>query len=74
MANAKESKAEGTKGSKPSVMSVIIPVLLLTLIAGGGGFAVATMLGPNPGLAPQAEVAAADGDHAAETGGGGFRR
>ncbi len=63
MANAKENKAEGTKGSKPSVMSVIIPVLLLTLIAGGGGFAVATMLGPNSVLAPQAEVAASDGDH-----------
>jgi flagellar FliL protein len=41
-------------------MSVIIPVLLLTLIAGGGGFAVATMLGPNLAPAPQAEVAASD--------------
>jgi len=57
VANAKENKAEGTKGSKPSVMSVIIPVLLLTLIAGGGGFAVATMLGPNLAPAPQAEMA-----------------
>ncbi|MEQ1524541.1 MAG: flagellar basal body-associated FliL family protein [Aestuariivirga sp.] len=44
-------------------MSVIIPVLLLTLIAGGGGFAVATMLGPNLAPAPQAEVAASEGDH-----------
>ena len=42
-------------------MSVIIPVLLLTLIAGGGGFAVATMLGPNSPLAPQAEVDEAHG-------------
>jgi flagellar FliL protein len=42
-------------------MSVIIPVLLLTLIAGGGGFAVATMLGPNSPLAPQTEVAEAHG-------------
>lgn len=57
MANAKENKAEGTKRAKPSVMSVIIPVLLLTLIAGGGGFAVATMLGPNLAPAPQAEAA-----------------
>lgn len=57
MANAKENKTEGTKGAKPSVMSVIIPVLLLTLVAGGGGFAVATMLGPNLALAPQAEAA-----------------
>ena len=63
MANAKENKTEGTKGPKPSVMSVIIPVLLLTLIAGGGGFAVATMLGPNSAAAPQAEVAASEGDH-----------
>ncbi|MDP1701093.1 MAG: flagellar basal body-associated FliL family protein [Aestuariivirga sp.] len=63
MANAKENKAEGTRGSKPSVMPVIIPVLLLTLIAGGGGFAVATMVGPNVATAPQAEVAASDGDH-----------
>ena len=74
MANAKENKAEGAKGSKPSVMSVIIPVLLLTLIAGGGGFAVATLLGPNLAMAPQAEVAASDGDHASkpeeETAGG----
>jgi flagellar protein FliL len=60
---AKESKTEGAKGSKPSLMSVIIPVLLLTLIAGGGGFAVATMVGPNPASAPQAEMAASDGDH-----------
>ena len=66
MANAKENKAEGGKGPKPSVMSVIIPVLLLTLIAGGGGFAVATMLGPNLAPAPQAEVAASDGDHASK--------
>ena len=63
MANAKENKTEGTKGPKPSVMSVIIPVLLLTLIAGGGGFAVATMLGPNLAPAPQAEVATSEGDH-----------
>lgn len=57
MANAKETKTEGAKGSKPSAMSVIIPVLLLTLIAGGGGFAVATILGPNLAPAPQAEAA-----------------
>ena len=61
MASAKENKTEGTKGPKPSAMSVIIPVLLLTLIAGGGGFAVATMLGPNLAPAPQVEVAASDG-------------
>ena len=66
MASAKENKTEGTKGPKPSVMSVIIPVLLLTLIAGGGGFAVATMLGPNLAPAPQADVAASDGDHASK--------
>lgn len=64
MASAKESKTEGTKGSKPSAMSVIIPVLLLTLIAGGGGFAVATLLGPNLAPAPQAEAATSGGDHA----------
>jgi flagellar FliL protein len=63
VANAKENKTEGTKGPKPSAMSVIIPVLLLTLIAGGGGFAVATMLGPNLAPAPQAAVAAPDGGH-----------
>ena len=57
MANAKESKTEGAKGFKPSAMSVIIPVLLLTLIAGGGGFAVATLLGPNLTPAPRAEMA-----------------
>lgn len=66
MASAKESKTEGTKGSKPSAMSVIIPVLLLTLIAGGGGFAVATLLGPSLAPAPQAEAAASDGDHVSE--------
>lgn len=66
MANAKENKTEGTKGPKPSVMSVIIPVLLLTLIAGGGGFAVATILGPNLALAPHTEVAASDGSHASK--------
>ncbi len=63
MASAKENKTEGAKGAKPSVMSVIIPVLLLTLIAGGGGFAVATILGPNVAPALQAEVAASEGDH-----------
>jgi flagellar FliL protein len=47
-------------------MSVIIPVLLLTLIASGGGFAVATMLGANLAPVPQVEVAAADGDHVAK--------
>ena len=66
MANAKENKTEGAKGAKPSAMSVIIPVLLLTLIAGGGGFAVATLLGPSLAPAPQAEVAALDGDHASK--------
>ena len=64
MASAKDNKTEGTKGPKPSAMSVVIPVLLLTLIAGGGGFAVATMVGANPASAPQAEVAASDGAHA----------
>ena len=63
MANAKENKTEGAKGAKPSAMSVIISVLLLTLIAGGGGFAVATLLGPNLAPEPQAEVAVSDGDH-----------
>ncbi len=66
MANAKENKAEGAKGSKPSAMSVIIPVLLLTLIAGGGGFAVATILGPNLAPAPQAEAVAPNGSHASK--------
>jgi len=66
VANAKETKTEGAKGTKPSAMSVIIPVLLLTLIAGGGGFAVATILGPNLAPAPQTEVAASDGDHVAK--------
>lgn len=66
MANAKENKAEGAKGPKPSAMSVIIPLLLLTLIAGGGGFAVATLLGPNLAPAPQGATAASGGDHASE--------
>jgi flagellar FliL protein len=66
VANAKENKTEGAKGAKPSVMSVIIPVLLLTLIAGGGGFAVATILGPNLASAPQAATAAAGVDHGSE--------
>lgn len=66
MASAKENKAEGGKGPKTSVMSVIVPVMLLTLIAGGGGFAVATMVGPGPASAPHAEAAAADGGHVAE--------
>lgn len=61
MASTKDNKTEGTKGPKPSAMSVVIPVLLLTLIAGGGGFAVATMVGANAASAPQAEVAASDG-------------
>ena len=66
MASAKESKTEGAKGPKPSAMSVIIPVLLLTLIASGGGFAVATILGPNSAPAPQTAAAAPDGDHASK--------
>jgi len=61
VASAKENKAEGGKGAKASVMSVIVPVMLLTLIAGGGGFAVATMVGQNPASVPQAEVAEPDG-------------
>ena len=66
MANAKENKSEGAKGAKPSAMSVIIPVLLLTLVAGGGGFAVATILGPNLAPVPQAAAAASGGDHGSE--------
>ena len=66
MASAKENKAEGGKGPKASVMSVIVPVMLLTLIAGGGGFAVATMVGPNAASGPHAEAAASDGGHVAE--------
>jgi flagellar FliL protein len=66
VANAKDNKTEGAKGPKPSVMSVIIPVLLLTLIAGGGGFAVATMLGPNLAPAPHAEAVVSDDASAAK--------
>ncbi len=71
MAKAKESKTEGTGGAKPSVMSVIIPVLLLTLIAAGGGYVVATMLAPGPSSAPsaggseQASAPAAEAAHEA---------
>jgi len=66
VASAKENKAEGGKGPKASVMSVIVPVMLLTLIAGGGGFAVATMVGTGPASAPHAEAAASDGGNLAE--------
>lgn len=47
-------------------MSVIIPVLLLTLIAGGGGFTIATLLGPISASVPQAEATASDGGHASK--------
>jgi flagellar protein FliL len=57
VAKAKENAAESANGPKPSMMSVIIPVLLLTLIAAGGGFAVATLLAPGPALAPNAVAA-----------------
>ena len=66
MAKAKESKVEVGRGSKTSIMSVIIPLLLLTLIAGGGGFAVATMLSPAPTLAPQGGAIVADAGSTAE--------
>ena len=66
MAKAKESKVEVGRGSKTSIMSVIIPLLLLTLIAGGGGFAVATMLSPAPTLAPQGDAIIADAGSTAE--------
>jgi flagellar protein FliL len=55
----KESLVEGEKPVKPaksSIMAVILPVLLLSLIAAGGGFAVATVLGSQP--APVTEAAA----------------
>ncbi len=42
---AKSIKPDGDKAAKPSLMSAIVPVLLLTLIAGGGGFAVGTLSG-----------------------------
>jgi flagellar protein FliL len=56
-----EKKKDGIKSAnKPSLVSAVIPVLLLTLIAAGGGFAVATLLAGEPA----AEVTAkpADGE------------
>lgn len=57
MAKTKENKVEAGKGPKTSIMSVIIPLLLLTLIAGGGGFAVATMLSSAPAPALEGHTA-----------------
>lgn len=62
MAKDKEKKADADAGTKPSIMAVILPVLLLTLVAAGGGFAVATVLGSSPAPAPFQAVAAATGE------------
>jgi flagellar protein FliL len=48
MAKTKENKPDVDRGAKPSLMSVLLPVLLLTLIAAGGGFAVAALLNSKP--------------------------
>lgn len=48
MAKTKEKKTETDKGTRPSLMSLLLPVLLLTLIAVGGGFAVGTLLNSAP--------------------------
>lgn len=47
----KEKNTDAAGGPKPSLMSVLLPVLLLTLIAAGGGFAVGTLLNAKPDLA-----------------------
>jgi flagellar FliL protein len=39
----KDAKQASDKPAKPSLMAAILPVLLLTLIAGGGGFALGTL-------------------------------
>ena len=50
MAKDKEKTTDSGGGAKPSLMSVLLPVLLLTLIAAGGGFAVGTLLTATPDL------------------------
>lgn len=62
MAKAEKKKEDVVSATKPSIMSVIIPVLLLTLIAAGGGFAVATLLNGKPVV--EAATPAAEGDAA----------
>jgi flagellar protein FliL len=51
LAKDKEKTTDAGGGAKPSLMSVLLPVLLLTLIAAGGGFAVGTLLAAAPNLA-----------------------
>jgi flagellar protein FliL len=51
LAKDKEKTTDSGGGAKPSLMSVLLPVLLLTLIAAGGGFAVGTLLAAAPNLA-----------------------
>jgi flagellar protein FliL len=60
VAKAEKKKDDIKSANKPSLVSAVIPVLLLTVIAAGGGFAVATLLAGEPA----AEVTAkpADGE------------
>ncbi len=67
----KESLVEGekpAKAAKPSIMAVILPVLLLSLIAAGGGFAVATVLGSQPAAVTQPAASGETGEHPATSG------
>jgi flagellar protein FliL len=61
VAKDKGKKTDTDVGTKPSIIAVILPVLLLTLIAAGGGFAVATLSGSNPPAAQTAPIAGAEG-------------
>jgi flagellar protein FliL len=58
----KGKKTDTGVGAKPSIIAVILPVLLLTLIAAGGGFAVATLSGSNLPPAQTGSIAGAEGE------------
>jgi flagellar protein FliL len=65
VAKTKEKKPEADKVAKPSIMAIILPVLLLTLVAAGGGFAVATLLGSHstpPATSQAGEETQEDGE------------
>jgi flagellar protein FliL len=53
---AKDKTKEGGAGEKtPSLLSVVLPVVLISLIAGGGGFAFGSLMGLTKPEAPQAK-------------------
>jgi flagellar protein FliL len=69
VAKAKEKKTDVVGVAQPSLIAVIVPVLLLTLVAAGGGFVVASLSSAKPAIeiSAHAESVAEDTPNPEET-------